>query len=101
MKYPTSLASFKRFMGKGGVLTLRQSVSSLEGKHETFAHVLIGVPMVAADATGSSLLLAPVDVEHDAPYTVQYGPASDWSFEGDLVYRETDDLWLAWEIDHA
>ena len=52
------------------------------------------------DATGSSLLLVPVDVKHDAAYTVRYGPASDWSFEGNLVYRETDDLWLAWEIEH-
>lgn len=100
MTYPTNLAGFKRFMGDGGVLTLDRFEVVSDGDWMPSAHKRVGTPRISADnAQGSILVLVSPDPKDDSMTSrLMYGPAKDWTFEGDLAIVNDGDMRLTYRM---
>jgi hypothetical protein len=78
---PTTLAAFKRFLGNGGVITLR----SFRDNGVEWRHKYKDVPRTAEVVQDNAVMLTPGDS------WLYYGKAGQWTFDG-AIARCTDEL---------
>ena len=99
---PTTLAAFKQWLGSGGILTLQSYHYATDGiMRGPYAHRGLGIPRVANGNT-MGISVALVDADKDSPTVrLDYGPAREWKFDGNIATLNDGDTRLIYEMSTA